>query len=64
MTKEEIIELMVQASKWGSWAYDTKQRDRLGKINLEDFKKWREEVMDELYETKSLFIRLNQNEDD
>jgi len=27
IAKEEIIELMIQASKWGSWAYDLKERD-------------------------------------
>jgi len=60
MSKEEIIELMIQSSKWGSWAYDLKERDRQGKTKLEDFKKWRKEVMDDLYRVKE----LNQNKDE
>jgi hypothetical protein len=52
MSKEEIIELMVQASKWGSWAYDLKERRRQGKTNLQDFKEWRKEVMEDIYENK------------
>lgn len=50
MSKEEIIELMISASKWGSWAYDIKEREMQGKGKLEDFKKWRREVMEDVYE--------------
>ena len=60
MSKEEIIELMIQASKWGSWAYDLKETDRQGKTNLQDFKEWRKEVMYDLYRVKE----LNQNKDE
>jgi hypothetical protein len=60
IAKEEIIELMIQASKWGSWAYDLKERDRQGKTNLQDFKEWRKEVMCDLYRVKE----LNQNKDE
>ena len=28
MSKETIIEALISASKWGSWAYDLKERDR------------------------------------
>ena len=42
MNKEDIIELMIKASKWGSWAYDSKERDRQGKTNIDDFKNWEE----------------------
>jgi predicted Zn-ribbon and HTH transcriptional regulator len=60
LLKEEVIELMIQASKWGSWAYDLKERDRQGKTSLQDFKEWRKEVMDDLYRDKE----LNQNKDE
>jgi hypothetical protein len=58
MNKEEIIELMIKASKWGSWAYDLKERDRQGKTNIEDFKKWRREIMEDIINDF-----LNQNKD-
>ena len=58
MNKEDIIELMIQASKWGSWAYDLKERDRQGKTNIEDFKKWRRETMEGIINDF-----LNQNKD-
>ena len=49
MSKETIIEALISASKWGSWAYDSKERERQGKINLQDFKKWRREIMEDIY---------------
>ena len=58
MNKEDIIELMIKASKWGSWAYDSKERDRQGKTNIEDFKKWRREIMEDIINDF-----LNQNKD-
>ena len=60
MSKETIIEALISASKWGSWAYDSKERERQGKTNLQDFKEWRKEVMGDLYRVKE----LNQNKDD
>lgn len=50
--EEAIIELMISASKWGSWAYDLEERRAQGKLNLEDFKEWRKKVMRDLYEKK------------
>lgn len=58
MDKEEVIELMTQASKWGSWAYDIKERERRGKVSLENFKIWRQEVMESIYNNK-LGIKSN-----
>ena len=46
-------------SKWGSWAYDLKERDRQGKTKLEDFKKWRREIMEDIYNDY-----INQNKDE
>ena len=60
MNKEEIIKLMIQASKWGSWAYDLKERDRQGKTNIEDFKKWRREIMEDIIND---FLNQNKNKD-
>ena len=34
MSEETIIEALIAASKWGSWAYDLKERDRQGKTKL------------------------------
>ena len=59
MNKEIIIEALITASKWGSWAYDSKERDRQGKTKLEDFKKWRREIMEDIYNDY-----INQNEDE
>lgn len=59
MNKEDIIELMIQASKWGSWAYDLKERDRQGKTNIEDFKKWRREIMEDIIND---FLSQNKDE--
>ena len=59
MSKEEIIKLMISASKWGSWAYDIKERERQGKVFLEDFKAWQQEVMEDIYNDY-----INQNKDE
>jgi hypothetical protein len=59
MSKETIIEALIAASKWGSWAYDLKVRDRQGKTKLEDFKKWRREIMEDIYNDY-----INQNKDE
>ena len=56
---ETIIEALISASKWGSWAYDLKERDRQGKTKLEDFKKWRREIMEDIYNDY-----INQNKDE
>ncbi len=49
MSKETIIEALIAASKWGSWAYDIDERRRQDKVKLEDFKKWRIETMEDIY---------------
>ena len=59
MSKETIIEALISASKWGSWAYDSKERERQGKTNLQDFKKWRREIMEDIYNDY-----INQNKDE
>ena len=59
MSKEEIIKLMISASKWVSWAYDIKERERQGKVFLEDFKAWQQEVMEDIYNDY-----INQNKDE
>ena len=59
MCKETIIEALISASKWGSWSYDLKERDRQGKTKLEDFKKWRREIMEDIYNDY-----INQNKDE
>ena len=69
MSKETIIEALIAASKWGSWAYEQalyhhthqylKVRDRQGKTKLEDFKKWRREIMEDIYNDY-----INQNKDE
>ena len=59
MSKETIIEALIAASKWGEWAYDSKERERQGKTKLEDFKKWRREIMEDIYNDY-----INQNKDD
>jgi len=59
MSKEIIIEALIAASKWGSWAYESKERERQGKTNLQDFKKWRREIMEDIYNDY-----INQNKDD
>ena len=59
MSKETIIEALIAASKWGGWAYDSKERDRQGKTKLEDFKKWRREIMEDIYNDY-----VNQNKDE
>ena len=56
MNKEEIIELMISASKWGSWAWDIKERERAGTVFIGDFKKWQRETMEEIYEEKLLSL--------
>jgi hypothetical protein len=59
MSKEIIIEALIAASKWGSWAYDLKEKERQGKTNLQDFKEWRREIMEDIYNEY-----LNQNKED
>jgi len=59
MSKEIIIEALIAASKWGSWAYESKERERQGKTNLQDFKKWRREIMEDIYNDY-----INQNKDE
>lgn len=59
MNKEDIIELMIKASKWGSWAYDSKERDRQGKTNIDDFKNWRREIMEDIIND---FLKQNKDE--
>jgi len=59
MSKEIIIEALIAASKWGSWAYESKERERQGKTNLQDFKKWRREIMEDIYND---YINQNKNE--
>ncbi len=59
MSKETIIEALIAASKWGSWAYDIDERRRQDKVKLEDFKKWRIEAMEDIYNDY-----INQNEDE
>ena len=48
MSKETIIEALISASKWGSWAYDSKE-SYYANTKLEDFKKWRREIMEDIY---------------
>ena len=43
---------MVQASKWGSWAYDMKERERKGKVKVHEFQEWRRQVMEDIYKNK------------
>jgi len=59
MSKETIIESLIAVSKWGSWAYDSKERERQGKTNLQDFKEWRSEIMEDIYNDY-----INQNKDE
>ena len=59
MSKEIIIEALIEASKWGSWAYESKWRERQGKTNPQDFKKWRRDVMEDIYNDY-----VNQNKDE
>ncbi len=59
MSKETIIEALIAASKWGSWAYDIDVRRRQDKVKLEDFKKWRIEMMEDIYNDY-----INQNKED
>ena len=59
MSKEIIIEALIAASKWGSWAYDLKEKERQGKTNLQDFKEWRREIMEDIYNDY-----INQNKED
>ena len=59
MSKETIIEALIAASKWGSWAYDIDERRRQDKVKLEDFKKWRIEMMEDIYNDY-----INQNKED
>jgi len=59
MSKETIIEALISASEWGEWAYDSKERERQGKTNLQDFKKWRREIMEDIYNDY-----INQNKED
>ena len=62
MSKEMIIEALISASRWGSWAYDSKERERQGKTKLEDFKKWRREVMEDIYKDRMQFIYRDEDE--
>ena len=55
----QLLEALISASKWGSWAYDLKERDRQGKTKLEDFKKWRREIMEDIYND---YIKQNKDE--
>ena len=57
-----IIEALISASRWGSWAYDSKERERQGKTKLEDFKKWRREVMEDIYKDRMQFIYRDEDE--
>ena len=57
-----IIEALISASRWGSWAYDSKERERQGKTKLEDFKKWRREVMEDIYNDRMQFIYRDEDE--
>jgi len=48
LTDEDIVKLMVAASKWGSHAYKDLYKKHHGVVYLRDFQIHREEVMEDI----------------
>ena len=47
-TDEEIVEMMIAASKWGSHAYKMESRRLNNTLNLWDFTRHRRETMEDI----------------